>query len=153
MTEEGEYTFEEANEGLKDRKYDENDCGHAWVEVRAWNCEIYEDDYEKGELGFTGAGMNGRNHHGRYRNFEEVIETFSYNYGLSSDPTDWVIYFDGTCWQLQTTRQVADHSDKQNGGWVEPTKKEIEEWKKGEYKLYSENWLVNCSRLRIIKLD
>ena len=130
MTEEGVYTLEEANEGLKDRKYDQNDCGHGFVEVRAWNCEIYEDDYEKGELGFTGAGMNGGATR-RYRDFEEVIETFSKNYGLPSNPTDWLIYFNGTSWQLQTTRQVADHSDKQNGGWMEPTKKEIEEWKKG----------------------
>lgn len=152
MTEEGEYTIEEANEGLKDRKYDENDCGHAFVEVRAWNCEIYEDDYEKGELGFTGAGMNG-GATGRYRNFEEVIETFSKNYGLSSQSHDWIIHFIDGSWQLETSRQVADHSEAQNGGWIEPTKREIEEWKKGEYKLYSENWAIFCNRIRIINLD
>jgi len=152
MTEEGEYTLEEANEGLRDRMYAEDDCGHAFVEVRAWNCEIYEDDYEKGELGFTGAGMNG-GAKGRYRSFEEVIETFSKDWGLSSDPTDWIIHFIDGRWQLETSRQVADHSEAQNGGWMDPTKKEIAEWKKGEYKLYNEKWLVNCSRLRIIELD
>lgn len=152
MTEEGEYTLEEANEGLKDRKYDENDCGHAFVEVREWDCEIYEDDYEEGELGFTGAGMNG-GAKGRYRSFEDVINEFSNEWDLPSDPKNWFIYFNGTSWELLTNRQVADHSDKQNGGWTEPTKKEIEEWKKGEYKLYTENWRVNCSRLRIIELD
>ena len=152
MTEKGEYTLEEANEGLKDTKYDENDCGHAFVEVRSWVCEIYEDSYEKGELGFTGAGMNG-GATGRYRSFEDVINEFSKDWVLSSDPTHWNIYFNGTRWTLETDRQVADHSDKQNGGWMEPTKKEIEEWKKGEYKLYNERWVVYCRRLRIIELD
>ena len=152
MTEEGEYTLEQANDGLKDRKYDENDCGHAFVEVRSWTCEIYEDSYKRGQLGNTRAGMNG-GATGRYRSFEDVINDFSKNYGLSSDPTHWSYYFNGTRWQLETARQVADHSEAQNGGWMDPTKTEIEEWKKGEYKLYSENWVVYCSRLRIIELD
>lgn len=152
MTEKGQYTLEEASKGLKDRKYDENDCGHAFVEVRAWICEIYEDSYEEGELGGTGAGMSG-GATGRYRSFEDVINDFSKDYCLPSDPADWNISFNGARWQLETTRQVADHSDKQNGGWMEPTKTEIEEWKKGEYKLYHENWVVYCNRLRIIELD
>tara|TARA_B100001093_G_scaffold502594_1_gene555799 strand:+ start:347 stop:820 length:474 start_codon:yes stop_codon:yes gene_type:complete len=152
MAEKGEYTLEEANDGLKDRKYNENDCGHAFVEVRAWICEIYEDSYENGELGRTGAGMNG-GAKGRYRSFEDVINDFSKEYGLSSDPAHWIITFNGARWQLETARQVADHTEAQNGGWMPPTKTEIVEWMQGEYKLYSENWVVYCNRLRIIELD
>ena len=33
----------------------------------------------------------------------------------------------------------ADHSYEQNGGWFEPTKDEIAQWKKGNLKLYAEN--------------
>lgn len=152
MAEKGTYTLEEANDGLKNKKYSENECGHAFVEVRSWDCEIYEDSYEEGELGHTGAGMNG-GAKGRYRNFEEVIQTFSDDYSLSDDPAHWHIDFDKTQWTLQTTRQVANHCEAQNGGWFDPTFAEIEAWKKGEYKLYSELWVVCCKRMRIIELD
>lgn len=37
---------------------------------------------------------------------------------------------------------VADHSEEQNGGWMEPTDEEMKAWQKGNLKLYTEDFSI-----------
>ncbi len=104
--------------------------------------ETYEDSYKDGQLGSTGAGLPNTPIAKDFASTKEMLEYLAQNYGLSTDLNDYDTDTDG---KLHTTKQVADHSEAQNGGWMEPTKEEVEAWKKGQGKLYDEEFYIKYS--------
>jgi|TARA_Y100000034_G_scaffold133551_1_gene199338 hypothetical protein len=106
--------------------------------------EIYEDSYEEGECRFTGCGLD-KTHIGKFFNTkEEMAKYLADYYGLSEDVNDYITDINGS-WE--TDRQVADHSEAQNGGWFKPTEKEIEQWKQDKIKLYVEHYWTRFHRV------
>ena len=104
---------------------------------------IYEDDYEEGEGKHTGCGLD-ITHIGRF--FETKAEMISWlysHYGLSDDISD---YDTDNAERWATDRLVADHSNVQNGGWFEPTERELVQWRCGELKLYVEHYWIQFHR-------
>jgi hypothetical protein len=107
--------------------------------------DIIEVSFEHGELVSTGCGLRELIGEG-VQTFEDMLKHLNKRYNLSADQNDYeIMEEDGL---LQTSKQVANHSEAQNGGWMEPTAKEIEDWKEGLGKLYSENY-----RIRFHKID
>ena len=127
------------------------------MEEKLFHCtrvmtEIYEDSFEKGELNSTGCGANwavGRN----FPNIPTMLAYLKAHHDLYDELADY--HQDKQIeddkferWTLQTTKQVADHSEAQNGGWMEPTKDEYEAWKKGELMLYVEHYIIYYHEVR-----
>lgn len=121
---------------------------NAKMHLTSLTSEIYEDSYEEGEGAYTGAGLNERLSK-TVDSLEQAIKYLDKGYGLSSKLQDYDIQEDADrdVVILQTSRMVADHSDAQNGGWMEPTDKEFELWKKGKMKLYVENLTVTLHQV------
>lgn len=104
--------------------------------------EISEDDYRNGEGESVGAGLSekvGKT----FPSMEKMLEYLASHFGLSKDLNDYEEDDDS----LQTDKQVADHSEEQNGGWMTPTPEEIREWKAGKTKLYTEHFRITFHKL------
>ena len=106
--------------------------------------DIVEDSFENGELNSTGCGLNEVIGEG-VQTLEDMLKHLNKLYNLSTDRNDYEINEDDGI--LETSKQVANHSDAQNGGWMEPTTKEIEAWKEGRGKLYSENFTIRFHKI------
>lgn len=120
---------------------------NAKMHLTSLTSEIYEDSYEEGEGAYTGAGLNERL--SKTANSLELAIKYLETRGLPSRLEDYDIQEDADrdVVILQASRMVADHSDAQNGGWMEPTKKEMELWKKGKMKLYVEHFTVTLHQV------
>ena len=106
--------------------------------------DITEDSYEHGELDGTGCGLHetiGK----RFGSLEDVIQYLSKIYGLSDKKDNYEI--DEKNGFLQIDKQVANHSEEQNGGWMEPTAQEITSWKDGRGKLYNEHYTISFHKI------
>ena len=127
------------------------------MEKKLFHCtsimsEIYEDSYEQGEGKYTGCGATwavGRN----FPNIPTMLAYLKAHHDLSDDLVDY--HQDKQKeddkferWTLQTTKMVADHSDAQNGGWMEATKDEYDLWRKGELMLYAEHYIIYYHEVR-----
>jgi hypothetical protein len=106
--------------------------------------DIIEESFENGELDSTGCGLNETIGKG-FQTFEEMLKHLNKLYNLSTDKNDYEIQEENGI--LETSKQVANHSEAQNGGWMEPTTKEIEDWKEGRGKLYSEDFTINFHKI------
>jgi hypothetical protein len=102
--------------------------------------EIIEDSYNEGEMAGTGCGLQNQKIGRTFDSVQKALKWLTDNYsGLTEDLVD----YDTECENvLRTSAQVADHSNSQNGGWMEPTAKEIALWKKGKGKLFVEHFDV-----------
>jgi hypothetical protein len=100
--------------------------------------EIVEDNYEEGEGESTGCGYSGEKIGKTFDSIEGMVEYLSQNYGLPKDVND----YEKQDQFLYTSKTVANHADEQNGGWFDPTEREIEMWQAGKMKLYSDNYTV-----------
>jgi hypothetical protein len=101
--------------------------------------DIIEEKYDGGELESTGCGLNeliGK----AFVTVESMMKYLSDYHGLSANKEDYNIDEDNG--RIQTEKQVANHSEEQNGGWMEPTAPEIDAWKEGRGKLYCEHWNI-----------
>jgi hypothetical protein len=108
------------------------------IHLLSISSEINEDSYTAGDGKSTGAGLSekiGKT----FNSAKDMCKWLSSHYGLSDDINDYD--FDDST--FQTDKQVADHSEAQNGGWMEPTTEEIAEWKKGNLVLYNEHYFIN----------
>ena len=97
---------------------------------------IVEDDYEKGELHSTGCGVPFTPISKRFSSKEMMLKFLEDMYGYQNFEEDKDGAWTGN---MATSQQVADHSAHQNGGWFKPSPAEIELWKEGKMKLYSEH--------------
>ena len=92
---------------------------------------IVEDIYEEGEGKETGCGLN-----------EQIGKTFD---SLNKLEEYLKSYYDLEDLEKEgmtfvTSVGRANHSEKQNGGWMVPTPDEIEQWKQKKVTLYLEHY-------------
>jgi hypothetical protein len=106
--------------------------------------DIIEESYERGELESTGCGLKEKIGEA-FATFSEMLQHLNKFYGLSDNREDYDI--DESNGRLQTEKQVANHSEEQNGGWMEPTPQEIEAWKEGRGKLYREHYEISFHKI------
>lgn len=110
----------------------------------ALSSHIVEDCFETGEGASTGCGY-ANEHIGRtFPSFDAMLQYLSDHYGLSADTKD----YERGRGELYTSRTVANHSDAQNGGWLEPTGVEYADWRAGKTKLYAENYSIQFHYVR-----
>jgi len=101
--------------------------------------DIVEDSYTEGLLGSTGCGYQNEKIGKTFDSVAGAVNYLAKHYGLPEGEENYEV--DGTT--LNTSRQCANHSEAQNGGWFEPTPQEVSAWQNGEIKLYSEEFTVN----------
>jgi len=104
------------------------------IYLESVNSTITEDSYDKGLGNETGCGLDMKIGH-KFSNIKELKDYIKSYYGLSDVEIEGQI--------IRSSNLVADHSQAQNGGWFEPTKKEIDFWKNGKMKLYLEEYEFN----------
>lgn len=110
------------------------------IHVERLICDIYEDHPEEGVGEHTGAGMTepiGKT----FANREAMAKYLSDCYGLSADVGDYE-QDDEKRNVIRTSRAVANHSEAQNGGWMDPTEEEVAAWLAGRQKLYLEEYQI-----------
>lgn len=104
--------------------------------------DICEDDFESGEGASTGCGYSGEPIGQTFLTLSDMLGYLERTFGLSNKPQDYNIE-DA---HLTTSKTVANHCDAQNGGWFEATEAELEAWRKGRMKLYSEDYSIHFLR-------
>jgi hypothetical protein len=104
--------------------------------------DIVEDSFEEGLQDSTGCGYSGEAIGKSFANEAKAIAYLADVYGYPSDVALWEIGHS----TMETAKHVADHSNAQNGGWMEPTDQEFETWTKGLGKLYEEQVTVSFLR-------
>lgn len=104
--------------------------------------EIFEDDYLEGEKDSTGCGLNGQPIGRTFDSIAAAVDYLAEVFGLPEAVTDYGLEPNA----LVTSKQVANHGEAQNGGWFEPTSDEVLAWKRGEQKLYSEDFIIRFVR-------
>lgn len=130
-------------EGMKKKRRNPSSSGKIHV-VRV-SSEIYEDSYEEGEGEFTGAGFTDKVGH-TFNSMADLVKYMSAHYGMSEKVSDYSTDMLDEDGRIETSRMVADHSDAQNGGWMEPTESEIKKWKRGDLMLYTESFTIYTLR-------
>jgi len=111
------------------------------IHVVSISSDIHEDSYEQGEgKHVAGVGLHNERIGKTFNSAKEMCKWLASHYGLSEKPMDYSLDEDNEA--IQTDRMVADHSDKQNGGWMEPTDEETALWKKGKMTLYNEHYFI-----------
>lgn len=108
------------------------------VHLIAMKSDIVEDNYENGELDSTGCGYRNEAIGRSFGTTLEAIGFLAKYFGFSPEVANWEI----SATSLRTSRLVANHTEAQNGGWLEPTEHELRNWRRGLTKLYEENVLV-----------
>lgn len=108
------------------------------------NIELYEDSYERGELGFFTAYDVPID--GEYKSAEALIKDVVANtYGIyTNDIHDYICDTEQHC--LQSDALVTEDSEL-------PTDEEMEQWKNGEIKLYNAHLWVGGIRVGIAPHD
>ena len=110
------------------------------IHVERLICDIYEDHPEDGVGNHTGAGMTdpvGKT----FANLDALVAYMASTYGLSEDASHYELD-DEKPNILRTSRAVANHSEAQNGGWMDPTDEEFAAWNAGKLKLYLEEYRI-----------
>nr|WP_156903428.1 hypothetical protein [Burkholderia sp. M701] len=103
------------------------------------NSDIVEDHFEQGLGASTGCGYQNEPIGRTFPSLKAAVAFLSSHYGYSADHVDYEVEEDS---QIVTARAVANHSEAQNGGWMDPTDEENEAWRAGKTKLYSEEVTV-----------
>lgn len=112
------------------------------IHLVALSSDILEDDFEEGIKDSTGCGLVNQPIGQTFDTIKKAIEHLAKFFGLSAEEGDYEL--DGE--ELRTSKMVANHCDAQNGGWFEPTPAELAAWRRGEQKLYSEDFVVRFVR-------
>ena len=103
--------------------------------------DVYVDDYEEGETESKGS----REHDfmvGEIFDFEDLFDILESNLGLSTDPSHYTIVDN----KILTSRL-------EDGDGEEPTKSEIESWKKGKTTLYSAHYTIGLKMVVVSELN
>ena len=106
--------------------------------------DIYEYDYNEGLGKHTGCGYEetiGKS----FDTMDDAKKFLVDSYALIDDNSPNGGEFDLETNEdvMETTKgPIADHSDKQNGGWMDATEEEQKLWRKGKMKLYLEDYWI-----------
>lgn len=109
------------------------------IHIINFSSDILENSYEDGELRSTGCGYQNEPVGKSFDDMQKAISYLNKTYGMPGDVKDYEIDHS----EIFTSMMVADHSAKQNGGWMEPTRQEKELWMQNKFKLYSENFRIS----------
>jgi len=109
-----------------------------------WTIEETEDDYEQGEIGRSKI-VQSKFNFGTFKNPQEMIKALAQQTGCPTNSKNWYIAttYPGT---IECSWQVDDQH-------TEPSRQQIEQWKRGEVKLYDSRLIVHFQRGRIYSPD
>lgn len=103
------------------------------------NSDICEDTLNEGIGASTGCGLQDLAVGRTFDTLQQMLNYLSSYHGLSANEADYNVEPE----HLQFDKQVANHSEAQNGGWFEPTEAEVSAWQRGEAKLYNESYDIH----------
>lgn len=109
------------------------------VHLVSISSKIYEDSYYDGEGAFTGAGLSRKPIGKTFASMTDAVNWLADKWGFPIGPGE---DYEVDSAHIYSSKMVADHSEEQNGGWMEPTSKEKQLWKRGEYPLYTETMYI-----------
>ena len=104
--------------------------------------DVYEDSYEEGELDWE------KNYYisfDRPCTLDELMRKLS-SYGFSDDPSDYMWWNENKYSELMTDALLCEDD-------TEPSKRELEDWKNGELKLYTHRLSMNIQLIDVRDLD
>ena len=104
--------------------------------------DVYEDSYEEGELDWE------KNYYisfDRPCTLDELMRKLS-SYGFSDDPSDYMWWNENKYSELMTDALLCEDN-------TEPSKRELEDWKNGELKLYTHRLSMNIQLIDVRDLD
>ena len=104
--------------------------------------DVYEDSYEEGELDWE------KNYYisfDRPCTLDELMRKLS-SYGFSDDPSDYMWWNENKYSELMTDALLCEDD-------TEPSKRELEDWKNGELKLYTHRLSMNIQLIDARDLD
>ena len=104
--------------------------------------DVYEDSYEEGELDWE------KNYYisfDRPCTLDELMRKLS-SYGFSADPSDYMWWNENKYSELMTDALLCEDD-------TEPSKRELEDWKNGELKLYTHRLSMNIQLIDARDLD
>ena len=104
--------------------------------------DVYEDSYEEGELDWE------KNYYisfDRPCTLDELMRKLS-SYGFSDDPSDYMWWNENKFSELMTDALLCEDD-------TEPSKRELEDWKNGELKLYTHRLSMNIQLIDARDLD
>ena len=104
--------------------------------------DVYEDSYEEGELDWE------KNYYisfDRPCTLDELMRKLS-SYGFSDDPSDYMWWNENKYSELMTDTLLCEDD-------TEPSKRELEDWKNGELKLYTHRLSMNIQLIDVRDLD
>ena len=104
--------------------------------------DVYEDSYEEGELDWE------KNYYISFDKpctLDELMRKLS-SYGFSDDPSDYMWWNENKYSELMTDALLCEDD-------TEPSKRELEDWKNGELKLYTHRLSMNIQLIDARDLD
>ena len=104
--------------------------------------DVYEDSYEEGELDWE------KNYYISFDKpctLDELMRKLS-SYGFSDDPSDYMWWNENKYSELMTDALLCEDD-------TEPSKRELEDWKNGELKLYTHRLSMNIQLIDVRDLD
>ena len=104
--------------------------------------DVYEDSYEEGELDWEN---NYYISFDRPCTLDELMRKLS-SYGFSDDPSDYMWWNENKYSELTTDALLCEDN-------TEPIKRELEDWKNGELKLYTHRLSMNIQLIDVRDLD
>lgn len=104
--------------------------------------DVYEDSYEEGELDWE---KNYNVSFDRPCTLDELMRKLS-SYGFSDDPSDYMWWNENKYSELMTDTLLCEDD-------TEPSKRELEDWKNGELKLYTHRLSMNIQLIDVRDLD
>ena len=104
--------------------------------------DVYEDSYEEGELDWE---KNYNVSFDRPCTLDELMRKLS-SYGFSDDPSDYMWWNENKYSELMTDALLCEDD-------TEPSKRELEDWKNGELKLYTHRLSMNIQLIDVRDLD
>ena len=102
--------------------------------------DIYEQDYVEGLGKHTGCGYEETI--GQSFDTMDDVKKFLVDYYDLTDHFDEAEGNEDDNILATSKGPIADHSDKQNGGWMDATEEEQKLWRKGKMKLYLEDYWI-----------
>lgn len=114
------------------------------IHLSSLSSDICIDDLEEGIGASTGLGYQNELISKTFDSLEDMVKYLASMYGLSDDLNN----YEQDGYILRTSKTVADHSQAQNGGWMEPTEAELAAYQEGKMKLYSDEYEIRWLEVR-----
>ncbi len=109
------------------------------IYLESMSTEIFEDHFNEGLGESTGCGLQDVKIGRAFDTLEDMLKYLDTAFGLPCEEVNYRMQ-PGT---LEASKQVADHSQAQNGGWFDPTATEMAAWAAGTGKMYCEECVIH----------